>query len=271
MFTGYTLWGCALSKGKDEVYYTAKDGPITPTSAPVETTTPATTSEATRTAERAGAASTTAAADDGAGAPVGAIVGGVVGGLAVIGLIGLGAFVIVRSGKNKANPKPQPNAFAPGPGQSPPQGPPPGSSYGPNQAQMDYKPSFAGFPPADPRDSTSKPPMSFDHGSMPGSPAPTYHSVHTPPPPAGYGHQSPSLNPAYPASPHDYHAAQQQQHFHNGAPQGYPFPSPQQGYQTPGYQQGPPGSSHGQPPNSYAFAAELPATKDDGQVRELAG
>lgn len=283
-FSGYTLWGCAVAKGSDSVYYTATDSGSTTS----DSTTAVTTSESTRSSDRSSTTSSIDGGgnsdgdrdgdkdeddddddDDDSGVPVGPVVGGVIGGVAALGLIGLGAFILIRSTKKKnTQTTPPPNM----PGSTPGQGPPPGpsdSGYPPQMAhQSYYAPGVAGFTPVDQRNSMAKygsHQPGYDGANIPGSPTPTYQSGPTPPP-GGYNQPSPPLS-----SPQEYQAAQQQG-FQNTPPQGFQGgSSPQQGYQTAAYNQGGPYPPPGQPQQGYGFAAELPVTRGDGEVRELSG
>ncbi|KXX81429.1 hypothetical protein MMYC01_202637 [Madurella mycetomatis] len=101
-------------------------------------------------------------------APVGAIVGGVVGGVAVLALIALGAFLLIRK-KNQSQPSPPMPPVNPAyPNQMPP----------PSMAGM----QGGGFAPADPHYSMIKPPMGTSINPMqpPASPM-TFQSASPPP------------------------------------------------------------------------------------------
>ena len=140
-----------------------------------------------------------------------------------------------------------------------------GGYYAPGAAA-----GVAGFTPVDPRASMLKP-QGFDNGnSPPGSPTPTYQSATTPPP-AGYGGQpSPTStnNMGYAMAPQDFQQPQQQQQqqMYHGTP-----PPQQQGYQAAGAAPYNNGQGNPHSPQGQAFAAELPTTRGDGQVNELAG
>ena len=111
----------------------------------------------------------------GSSTPVGAIVGGTIGGVALIGLVALGAFLIIRRTRNKnQNQIPPQGGVAPMPLAEPKYGPDPHSplppSYNPHYSMASASPSgFDGPAPYDPR---------FSH---PGSPNNVYSPVSTRP------------------------------------------------------------------------------------------
>lgn len=290
VFTGYTLYGCAVAKGTSTVYYKPTDSssstPATTrtSSNSIRSTSTSSSSSSgsgtvgfgggsgTSTTDTAGTLGTSPAATSSAPSnptPVGPIVGGVVGGVAVLGLIALGLFFLLRKKKdNPAAVAPTPPAVATAPtGPAPGPGAPPSGMYDPNGPQMVQQGQYpvAGFAPYDPRasiaklahaqqtvyDTTISPPGSPP--PPPGSPAPTYQvATSGTQAPNSWGQTTSPANSAYAAPPPQ---------------QPYPAAQYNQGYQQPPQQshhQGQQGQSHG------AYFAELPTQRGDGEVRELA-
>ncbi|GKU15851.1 unnamed protein product [Fusarium langsethiae] len=142
-------------------------------------------------------------------APVGAIVGGVVGGLALIGIIGIVVFFLLRRRKPKpdANPTPAPPVMAQ-------QQKPPGPPMNPNQypQQQPYPPVVSSYPD---HSMTASPVHSDPHMSMMSGPV----SSVGPASPTGWN-QHPSPPP-----------------FHTPAP-AYEMPGPEAREQEPVYEMG---------------------------------
>lgn len=252
LFTGYSGWGCGIAAATDDVYYSATTVTEAGSSSPISSSVTAssssaggTTSSASTTSSSSSAAATTSSGGGGSkkssSSNVGPIVGGVVGGVAVIGLIALGVFYIYRRGQ-KQGAAPADGAAAgaagagtgAGAGQSPP---PPGGGYDPNNPQMAqagyYPAAAAGFAPVDPmaKPAYAVSQTTYDNQGL-NSPTSTLHT--TTPPPVGYAQAMPAASPY---QPDGFQAADQHQFY--------------QAAQAPSY------------------AAELPTTRGDGEVREL--
>jgi len=134
-------------------------------------------------------------------APVGAIVGGVVGGIAVIGLLGLGAWFIKRHGKKPRGPAHEtqqlnPNGLPPTtPGPLPSPGAPSSATKPGHQSLMSQYSNVSPY---------NSPPPNQTHFSTQSHPAPYYPSSsydqHTPSLSAGYGpDRQTSTSPQFPA------------------------------------------------------------------------
>ncbi|KAL0940895.1 DUF1620 domain-containing protein [Colletotrichum truncatum] len=200
------------------------------------------------------------APEEKSGAPVGAIVGGVVGGIAVIALIGIGIFLILRKKKQDPNqqqtPQQQPqmaqNGY-PGPPQGPPGGSPTEYAGTTTHTQSVYDPKFAATSPTGYQ-------QSFGN---------------TPPPQGGF--QQPGYFTAANMVPDRADTtspgavSQMTDHHRYSTP---PPPGPQQPYQ----QQPPPPQQQQQQQQQQQFAAppptihEAPTGNDGhrGQMHELA-
>ncbi|ETS80119.1 hypothetical protein PFICI_07648 [Pestalotiopsis fici W106-1] len=272
LYAGYSALGCGYAAGVYSVEYYA---PILGSALTGSSTTRTThTSSKTRSSATSGddslpgstsasssSMSTTssgstststaaAAASSSSGGSTGAIVGGVVGGIAGLGLLALGIFFLIRQhNKNKQQQQPPPpaqnNGYFP-----PPQQPSPGphdSMYGSGQQMAQASPQqFAGYPQAaympgqDPRASMA-PSTYYD----PHSPKPSqYDSMMT-------GSVSPTGSPPPPAHTPPLAAGVHQ-------PQQYQAYNPAQAGQYAHYNQ------------PYGQVAELPASRPDGELRELA-
>lgn len=212
--------------------------------------------------------------DDDSGIPVGPVVGGIVGGVSVLVLAaGVIFFMIRASKKNKDSTEP---AGAPGP---PPPPAPPGPDYQTQQpppppsqmAQQEYyAPAVPGYPPPDAI--AAKPPFlspgpsPYDGGvSPPRSPAPTYQSVSTPS--VSYFQPNPE-SPAYSVSPHQSYQSPPETAYSNvpSSPSPQPNVILPHGYQAPiatHLTQPDPSSIH--PTQGYAFATDLPDSKDNAE------
>ncbi|KAJ5002052.1 hypothetical protein K4K48_000596 [Colletotrichum sp. SAR 10_66] len=288
VFSKYTLFNCAVTEARIIVYAnpidTTGDATTEATTAPTSDRTTNGLSPITSSASPSAATTSAASSGGGSSTPIGAIVGGVVGGLAVIALIAVGIFFILRSKKKKNN---QNNNQA-APGTYNPQQPPPGQQpqmyqTAPTQQQQPSPGGYApapttpgnfpsGFTPVDNRQSMLKQPYdvsaaSYDHNNgvsppaspPPMSPSPTYQSGIP-----AYAQQGSGPSPTqggYPA-PQQQQQQQQQppQQFYNAPPPAQT--SPQQQQQT---------STTSQTHYHHnSFASELPATRGDSELRELA-
>jgi hypothetical protein len=161
--------------------------------------------------------------DGGSSAPVGAIVGGVVGGIAVISLIALGVFFVVRkahnTNANANNPAAQPFMAQ---NNMPPPGPDPAPHQGPQQfGSVGYAPSVA---------PTHQTPPPFGYAQSTAPTAPTPYSVYSNPHQSVYGPVS-AMGPMSPHgnSPHSTQAW-------TAPPPGSPPPHWQQGQAPPQHQ-----------------------------------
>ena len=245
VFFGYTLFGCGKTSGSDVVYYSSTDSSG-------RSTTPRVSPNTSPTAPPASTTTTpppTAPAASSSSPPAGAIAGGVVGGVAVIALVGFGIFFLLRRNKKQ----PPPSTVAPSTTQSPPPGGPPGV-YGaqpPPEMGQQYPPQ--GFVPVDNRASIAKPPYGVTHSvydpnmsvSPPGSPPAQSHSPSLSYQPYGAAHSPGTYQPTSPTAT---------QYSNTGS-------QPANGM---GYQSGP------VPSYQQQTAAELPAQRGDGELRELA-
>jgi len=95
VLSGYQLLGCGRTGGSDVVYYSTTGGTLLTTTRP-KITDSASKADTTATSPPP---QTTSPASPPTGLPIGTIVGGVVGGVAALGLITLGAFFLLRRGK----------------------------------------------------------------------------------------------------------------------------------------------------------------------------
>ncbi|KAI8236489.1 hypothetical protein K4K54_003154 [Colletotrichum sp. SAR 10_86] len=289
VFSKYTLFNCAVTEARIIVYAnptdTTGDATTEATTAPTSDRTTDGLSPITSSASPSAATTSAASSGGGSSTPIGAIVGGVVGGLAVIALIAVGIFFILRS-KKKNN---QNNNQA-APGTYNPQQPPPGQQpqmyqTAPTQQQQPSPGGYApapttpgnfpsGFTPVDNRQSMLKQPYdvsaaSYDHNNgvsppaspPPMSPSPTYQSGIP-----AYAQQGSGPSPTqggYPAPQQQQQQQQQQppQQFYNAPPPA----------QTPPQQQQQQTSTTSQTHYHHnSFASELPATRGDSELRELA-
>ncbi|KAK0638500.1 hypothetical protein B0T16DRAFT_421269 [Cercophora newfieldiana] len=191
--------------------------------------------------------------------PIGAIVGGVVGGLAVIGLLILGAFFLIRRNKKNQDLNTSQQPGAPGAPQYPYGGAPPpmqqqygnvapSESLGPVSPTSTYDPVFKGHGSVSMASALA--PGQDDYNRMSYAP-PVYQQGGSPPP------------QSQPSPPVGYQQPQQ------GYPQG--TPSPPMGYQQPA---GAPG--YGMPPQGYGPPAgqhvhEIGTVPDQprGQIHEV--
>lgn len=156
-WTGYTMAICDSVSTTYSFFPSPQaiaDGETTTTSRRRSSSSSSTTTSSSSTTTKVGPTSTTAE-PGGGGAPVGAIVGGVIGGVAVLALLGVGLFFILRRLKQNNNvppvaPVPQQMAAAPPGPQGPPQYP---YSPDPNMKPQMYSgvpssvPSMYGPPP----------------------------------------------------------------------------------------------------------------------------
>lgn len=153
----------------------------TTTTTPTPTTSPTTTSPTTTTTPP-GPTTTTPPPEPGPSTPIGPIVGGVVGGVAVLGLIGLGIFLIMRRNRH-----PPASTAAAQQHQPPSDYPPP--QMGQVQSSMPTSPTGPGVPPAyDPRYSYANP--SQQAGAYQMSPDPNT---------GVFSHPSPVGSPPFPS------------------------------------------------------------------------
>ncbi|ROW02850.1 hypothetical protein VSDG_01673 [Cytospora chrysosperma] len=283
VFTGFTLYGCAVAAGTDEVVYSAtlsassSSGESSSSASSLQTSLDAasTTTTSTRTSSSisdsfasspTSSASTPATKSQGSSTPIGAIVGGVVGGVAVIALFALGLVFLLRKKRRAAGGRPnaeqppmdQPGGYPP----QPPQGQPPMQQYQQSSFQPPVDPATgyaAGAHGLDNRSSIQKPGYNYNatqsmHDSSMGSPPGS-------PPPQS---QSPgSMLPAYQVSNTSSYAMTPQSETAYGAPQNQatgPGAAPaHQNSAQPVYQQ----QSGG---NYY----EMPTEPADRELRELA-
>ncbi|KAJ3960145.1 hypothetical protein N0V92_003186 [Colletotrichum tropicale] len=287
VFSKYTLFNCAVTEARIIVYAnptdTTGDATTEATTAPTSDRTTGGLSPITSSASPSAATTSAASSGGGSSTPIGAIVGGVVGGLAVIALIAVGIFFILRS-KKKNN---QNNNQA-APGTYNPQQPPPGQQpqmyqTAPTQQQQPSPGGYApapttpgnfpsGFTPVDNRQSMLKQPYdvsaaSYDHNNgvsppaspPPMSPSPTYQSGIP-----AYAQQGSGPSPTQGGYP----APQQQQQQQQQPPQQfYNAPPPAQ---TPPQQQQQTSTTSQTHYHHNSFASELPATRGDSELRELA-
>ncbi|KAK3373898.1 hypothetical protein B0T24DRAFT_594033 [Lasiosphaeria ovina] len=181
--TGYTLLGCGVAAGTDEVLQT-----VFSISAPSTTSLPTTSSKSsTDTADTAGVTDNSspnnqpASSSPSSSPPIAAIVGGVVGGVAVIAVLAFCIFLLVRHNKKKTAAATAPL--------------PPKDFNGPSGQHMSQQPPAVGHYPASTADTghTGFSPVGTGaaaHGSMydqgvspPASPPPASHNS---PSPSGY-------------------------------------------------------------------------------------
>ncbi|WYZ38917.1 hypothetical protein EsH8_III_000831 [Colletotrichum jinshuiense] len=278
LFNRYTLYGCGTSEARIVVYANPTDSEISSESTIFDSSTPAVFPSTTVNPTPGPVTSSSVPTGGGGGStPVGAIVGGVVGGVAAIALVVFGVILLLR--KKKKNDPNQNNGGAPAvnyTGPPPPQGEP--QMYQ-QPAQPTQQPSPGGYPPppgnypsgftpVDNRQSMLKMPydvtttggyeqsgISPPASPPPGSPSPTYQSGI---PQYAPSHNGPSpTQPSYTLPPPQQSSAPQGGYYNASVPvQDQPQPSPppqqQQHYQQP------------------SFASELPATRGDWELRELA-
>ncbi|KAK5657306.1 hypothetical protein OQA88_3368 [Cercophora sp. LCS_1] len=280
---GYTLLGCAVAKGSDNVFYTPFVEATTKSSSRRSTNTfivPDTTLQPTNT--RATVTVTpdpTPVPASSSSSNAGAIAGGVVGGVAAIALIAFGIWFLIRQkNKNKEQAGSPPPAPAPAPA-------PMGYGGTPATQMSQNTPPPQGFygqpaPGYDPRASIAKPQhMSAYSEPAPPSPPPVSPGQFGPnstpsPPPAGYaaagagagagaaayGNVSPYQQS--PPAGYGFQGQQQPQQY-----QSYQPPPQQQGGYQQGYQQG--GYQYQQ--GNQGYSAELPTHRGDSEARELQG
>ncbi|KAK4238899.1 hypothetical protein C8A03DRAFT_43438 [Achaetomium macrosporum] len=270
VFTGYTVINCGVAAGTGPVYYTpltSSTSSSSDSSSTTSTTSTSSISDSTSTSSSSTSPPnrTDPPSDGSSSTPVGPIVGGVVGGLGAIAMILLGIWALIRHNNKQKSKAAEAAAAAAAAAQqhhSQPPLPPGAGHQDPHMSQYYGAAAGAGFSPMDPRASVAKPPVYApsmgnspygpgpDHavssvgGSPPHSPSPGYHPHGTPSPP-----------------PQPGQFGQQQQ------PQAYGDMSPGAAYQQQGQQ------GYGAGGNGYQqhYAAELPATRGDGELRELQG
>ncbi|KAK3299267.1 uncharacterized protein B0H64DRAFT_95835 [Chaetomium fimeti] len=302
---GYTLLGCAVAAGTGQVWYSSSRE--TPTPSPSRSPTPITdpstfSDDPTRTPDPISSTTSTATPPpvESSSTPVGAIVGGVVGGIGALALIVLGVWWLMRM-HDKQKKEAAAAAAAAGMAphhqqqQPPPNGGDPHMSQLPPQHHQQQPPQ--GYYVA----SYAKPPAG--HGSVaystttaggydqatvvgsspPGSPPLSgpgsgYQNVQgTPsPPPQGQGQFGGFAGFGAPQQ-----GQQQQQQFGNVPPGSAVSPGTQvapgggfQPQQQQQQQQPPPGYGVGDGyggGQQQGYAAELPAQRGDGELRELHG
>ncbi|KAI8239735.1 hypothetical protein K4K55_001483 [Colletotrichum sp. SAR 10_96] len=286
VFSKYTLFNCAVTEARIIVYAnptdTTGDATTEATTAPTSDRTTDGLSPITSSASPSAATTSAASSGGGSSTPIGAIVGGVVGGLAVIALIAVGIFFIIRSKKknNQTNNQAAPGTYnpqQPPPGQQPQmyqtaptqqQQPSPGG-YAPAPTTPGNFPS--GFTPVDNRQSMLKQPYdvsaaSYDHNNgvsppaspPPMSPSPTYQSGIP-----AYTQQGSGPSPTQGGYP----VPQQQQQQQQPPQQFYNAPPPAQTQQQQQQQTSTTSQTHY---HHNSFASELPATRGDSELRELA-
>lgn len=105
MATTYTKYGCGDTEFTSVIYYDPTNAPsgdagLTPT-----TTSPTSPTSPTPPAGT-GSGTVVPPADSPSSTPIGAIIGGVIGGIAVLAVIGVGAFLFIRRKKKAAAPSP---------------------------------------------------------------------------------------------------------------------------------------------------------------------
>ncbi|KAL2160641.1 hypothetical protein VTH06DRAFT_1329 [Thermothelomyces fergusii] len=293
-FSGYTALGCGATGGTTKVWYTAFDtSSSTSSSSTSESSTTTSTSASTLSTSTSSDSSTSTSSSSSEssspsssstapvvppepdrGPPVGAIVGGVVGGLGAIALIVLGVWAVLRQRNKQKNLSAAPAAggamypppAAPGAGGPPYQGP--HMSQVPPQAYLATGGAApgAGF---DPRASMA--PSNVGTASAPYG-APPYDQK------TATGSASPAASPPI-ASFYDTHhttpspplQGQEQQYGQHAYANVPPSAVP------PGTQPGPFVPSQPPYPQAYGPAqqgpppVELPATRGDGELRELQG
>ncbi|KAG7288824.1 hypothetical protein NEMBOFW57_005183 [Staphylotrichum longicolle] len=291
---GYSLLGCAVAAGTGQIWYTPF---ISSTSKRSSTTVIATTTSSSTTSSSSSSSSTTPPTppptpDPPSSTPIGAIVGGVVGGLGAIALIIIGIWILKRQNDkqkkkhaDEAAAAAAATAAAGGGGGHP--APEPGlehmSQLPPNN-QGYYHPGTgpSGFAHLDPRASMAKPPVAYSTagstlyaGDQTISSAPTS-PPHSPPPPGYNVHGTPSPPPQ---QQQGYGQPRNQQQgydqYGNVSPgAGHPgvgYPQQQQQQQHPQHpQQGYGQQGYGAGGGAGGYAAELPAQRGDGELRELA-
>ncbi|KAI8273979.1 hypothetical protein K4K56_001960 [Colletotrichum sp. SAR 10_98] len=286
VFSKYTLFNCAVTEARIIVYAnptdTTGDATTEATTAPTSDRTTDGLSPITSSASPSAATTSAASSGGGSSTPIGAIVGGVVGGLAVIALIAVGIFFTIRSKKknNQTNNQAAPGTYnpqQPPPGQQPQmyqtaptqqQQPSPGG-YAPAPTTPGNFPS--GFTPVDNRQSMLKQPYdvsaaSYDHNNgvsppaspPPMSPSPTYQSGIP-----AYTQQGSGPSPTQGGYP----VPQQQQQQQQPPQQFYNAPPPAQTQQQQQQQTSTTSQTHY---HHNSFASELPATRGDSELRELA-
>ncbi|KAF9881273.1 hypothetical protein CkaCkLH20_01423 [Colletotrichum karsti] len=291
IFSKYTLYDCATSEKRVIVYANPTDSAAANprTTAPVIDESSVVPSPVSSTATPGPITTTAAPAPGGGGGsstPVGAIVGGVVGGVAAIALIVFGIIFLLRKKKkddpnNNLNGQAHPvmyNPQQPQLGHQQQQQPPPPQMYQTTNTQQSspgYAPNGAGnfpsgfTPVPDNRQSMLKQPYDVTAAGYD-------HNGHSPSPPASPPPMSPS--PTYQSGVPSYTPSS----LGNGGPSptqaGYPTPQQQQQQQQPpqqGYYAPPAQTQHQQTTKTthhghQSFASELPATRGDGELRELA-
>ncbi|TDZ74209.1 hypothetical protein CTRI78_v001057 [Colletotrichum trifolii] len=272
-FSSYTLYGCATSESRVIVYANPTDSTVDSeaTTTPIIDVPASTPRISTTTPPAPGPTNTYATPASGGSTPVGAIVGGVVGGVAAIALIVFGVIFLLRKKKNDGSNQAPPvmyNPQAPPPGQhpqmyqaAPPSAQPSPGGYAPSNTTGALPPGFA---PVDNRQSMLKTPydVTYDQSGIsppasppPMSPSPTYQSGVPPYVPSSLGTgPTPPQGGHAPPPPPSQQQQQQQQTGHFSAP---PAQAQQQSSQ--------PAHHHQQ-----GVASELPATRGDHELRELA-
>ncbi|KAL0944029.1 uncharacterized protein CTRU02_201916 [Colletotrichum truncatum] len=279
VFTRYTLYNCNSVEKRVVVYA----NPTTPAGGNSQTRSPITdpTNTPSPTTISPGPATTSATpppTGGGSSTPTGAIVGGVVGGLAAIGLIIFGVVFLLRKKKKNNGPGDNNNGQVPPvaynpqqpqPGQQPPQmyqAPPPQQPSPGGYAPPAPGVYPTGFAPVDNRQSMLKQPYDVTTGN--------YEQNNGISPPASPPPVSPS--PTYQSGVPAYVQSQG-----NGpSPTQAGYPPPQQQQQQGGYYNAPPVQTQQQPHQQqttthahhphHSYASELPATRGDGELRELA-
>ncbi|KAK4127856.1 hypothetical protein N657DRAFT_641906 [Parathielavia appendiculata] len=180
VFTGYTLYGCAVAAGTSPIYYEAFDGPTTTGGRRSSTSTPPRITDDPTSSTRGGAGSSTGRSGSSTGSsdrtsassttststatpipdpapasstPTGPIVGGVVGGVGAVALIILGIWALMRQNdkqKKKAAEADAAAAAAVGAAHQQQQHPPPGPPGPPNMAYAQPPPPDPGMTKIDP-------------------------------------------------------------------------------------------------------------------------
>ncbi|KAK4113046.1 hypothetical protein N656DRAFT_797588 [Canariomyces notabilis] len=275
-WSGYTVPSCDSVATTYQFYITPTNGVSTTSSRSSRSSRSSSTESSTSETESSSTQSRSGAtenpdpgpvAQESSSTPIGPIVGGVVGGVALLALIALGVFLLIRKKRNQNPPSPPGPPLNPGmyPNQSPHSGmaamanvpPGPGGSPGPQFMDPRYSvaaPSTMAGMPHQGQAQQGQGPISPATSPSP-SPSPMFPSSHSPSmmssvPPGHPGHQSMYGMQAQPGQP------MMQQ---NGA---YQAPQQQNGqymaYQPPPMQQ-----------QQHVNAAELPTQKGDGQLHEL--
>ncbi|KAL2127155.1 hypothetical protein VTI74DRAFT_11244 [Chaetomium olivicolor] len=307
---GYTLLGCAVAAGTAPIWYSPPIASISTsvrsTSSSITPSRTTSSSSSETSSETSSGTSTTPptppTTPDPSPTPVGAIVGGVVGGLGAIALIVLGIWALMRHNDKQKKKNAEASAAAAAaaaaaattnqPQNQPPPGPGPqdspeakgyyGGVYSPSVAQQQNQPS-PGPGPQDPHMSQVPSPGAKSYYGGVYSPTATtlypndqgIHSVVSP---------SPSQSPGPGYQPHGTPSPPPQQGAYGQPQPGYPQQygnmspgatsvaggygqQPQGGYPQQGGAYGAPAPGDG----PHHFAAELPAHRGDGELRELQG